>query len=663
MGRLLLFIFLLGLLSTPAVAVEFDEHVGRLPLGHHLQVFEDPSGKADITEVSALPDERFTANERPVLNAGYSRSAFWLRLDLTYRPEVADSARRWLLELAYPPLDDIQLFVPADEGGYRLAWRTGDTHPFDSRQFRQADYLFALDLQPAQPQRVYLRVQSQGSVQVPLTLWTENAYLEQQPGRIYVLGLIYGVLLVMLVYNLFVYLSIRDISYLYYIAYIAAFGLYQVSVNGAGVQYFWPDNPHWANLATPLLIGAAGLFGCQFTRSFLQTDRHSPWIDRLLILMMAMAAVVMALAVWVDYSLSLRAATLLALLFTLVVFAAGIAAWVRGMRMARYFVIAWSALLVGGQINTLMVLGYLPHSFFTMYASQIGSAIEVALLSLALADRINTLRDERTAILEATGAELASLNRQLAESNRLKDEFLSTVSHELRTPMMGVTGALQLLPEADSAEEREQFQGIAEGSAATMLGMIDDLLLLCELRANRASPRPTVFSLRALGDGLRQRFEGLAQAKGLILRVECDARLDETLVGDEERIRQCLTRLLDNAIKFTDHGGVTLRLVCLAEQGEALSVRLEVIDSGIGFAAAEGDGLVYEHFRQLDGSLTRRHGGLGIGLAISSLLARVLGGQLEHRSSPGAGSCFALSLSLPRSAVACGAERCNERVA
>lgn len=641
----LLFLFL-GLLPALAGAVELDERTERLALGEHLAVFEDASGTADIEQVRGAFADRFQPHDRAVLNAGYSRSAYWLRLDLLYRPGTDVTARRWLLELAYPPLDDIQLFVPDGQGGYRLAWRTGDTHPFSDRQFLQGDYLFALDLQPGVPQQVYLRLQSQGSVQAPLTLWSQDAYLEYQPKRIYVLGLIYGVLLVMLVYNLFVYLGIRDASYLYYIAYIATFGLYQVSVNGAGVQFLWPDHPLWANLATPLLIGAAGLFGCQFTRSFLQTARHSPWIDRLLLLMMGMAGLVMALALWADYSLSLRMATLLALLFTLVVFAAGIAAWASGMRVARYFVIAWSALLLGGQINTLMVLGYLPHTFLTMYASQIGSAIEVALLSLALADRINALRDERTTILEASGAELARLNGQLAESNRLKDEFLATVSHELRTPMMGVSGALQLLPDAESAEERTQFHGLAERSARAMLRMVDDLLLLCELRAGRVAARPAPLRLGDIAERLRRQYELQAQAKGLVLRVECAPGLERPLLGDEERILQCLSRLLDNAIKFTDGGGVTLRMSAAPEADGVLPVRLEVIDSGIGFSAPEG-GLVYEHFRQLDGSMTRRHGGLGIGLAICSHLAQVLGGALGHHSSPGAGSCFGLQLRLP----------------
>lgn len=446
---------ILFLIALPCLAgaVSFNEQVERLPLGQSIDVFEDVRGSADINDITSRAiDSSFRRHDKDVLNAGYSRSVFWLRLDLDYRPVASSDPRTWLLELAYPPLDKLDLYLPDGQGGYRLAQRTGDTLPFASRPIRQNNYLFELGLEPNKPQRVYLRLESQGSIQAPLTLWSPKAYLEEQPERIYVLGIIYGVLLVMLIYNLFIFLSVRDTSYLYYILYIASFGLYQVSVNGAGIEYFWPDSPWWANAATPFLIGSAALFGCQFARSFLHTRDHSVWVDRGLLALMAVGALVMLMALTMSYAVALRLATYLALAFTGLIFAAGILAWLRGMRVARYFIIAWTAFLLGGIVNTLMVLGYLPNMFLTMYASQIGSALEVGLLSLALADRINAMKEERARILQESSRKLEALNQELANSNRLKDEFLATVTHELRTPMSGVIGSLEA--DADGADGR-----------------------------------------------------------------------------------------------------------------------------------------------------------------------------------------------------------------
>jgi len=367
-------------------------------------------------------------------------------------------------------------------------------------------------------------------------------------------------------------------------------------------------------------------------------------MDRLLRLIIGFSVVVMVLALTTDYGLSLRLATALALLFTLAVFAAGILAWLRGMRVARYFIIAWSALLIGGQINTLMVLGYLPHNFLTMYASQLGAALEVVLLSMALADRINALKDERATILEDARAELEQLNRELAESNRLKDEFLSNISHELRTPMMGVMGALELLPASDTPEELQQYQHIATGSARDMMRLVNNILALSELRAGKLRPEDYRFSLSETAARLQQQFAAQAYDKGLAFDLVLDDKLPDFVYGDREKLEQSICHLLDNAIKFTSRGTVTLRFAGVVELRE-LQLNIEVIDSGIGFSAAD-QAFLYHQFRQVDGSMTRRYGGLGIGLAISRGLIEVLGGQLDQHSRPGLGSRFCIRVRL-----------------
>jgi len=638
-------IFLLSLLPGLASALDFDESTRNLPLGRVMQVYEDVQGTASPEQIAGELAAQFRQHQGDVLNAGYSTSVFWIKIDLRYRPVLDRGPHTWLLELAYPPLDHVALYLPDSDGVPRLVRSTGDALPYASRQIKQNNFLFEVPFAPGQAQTLYLRLHSQGSVQAPLSLWSADAYLEAQPSRLYVLGLIYGVLLGMLIYNLFIFLSVRDRSYLYYIFYIASFGLYQVSVNGAGVEYFWPDNPWWANAATPFFIGAAGFFGCLFSRSFLQTARHARWLDRLLIGLMVYGLVVMLLSLATHYALALRLATALALCFTVVIFTAGIVTWLHGLRLARYFIIAWSAFLLGGIVNTLMVLGYLPNVFITMYASQIGSALEVGLLSLALADRINTMREQQANTLLEAGQKLEALNQQLAHSNRLKDEFLATVTHELRTPMNGVIGSLELMQTVSMDAELTQFQQTAANSARDMMRMVDDMLILTELQAGRLYPRHEPFSLQALLDGLQMQFTGQAQEKGLALSVERAAGLPDKLSGDAKKLALCLGCLLDNAIKFTRHGAVSLRVEAVTQTDEAFELVFKVTDSGIGFTPRD-EATLYQRFYQVDGSMTREYGGLGIGLAICRQLTELLSGQLYHQSEPGRGSCFELRLRL-----------------
>ncbi|MCJ7956275.1 MAG: ATP-binding protein [Pseudomonas sp.] len=643
--RYLLILLLCGL-PMLAGAVEFNQSTRSLPLGRVMQVLEDPTDALTIVQVSSPAyAAQFKTHDQATLNAGYSRSVFWLKVDLHYTATDPRAPRTWFLELAYPPLNRLDLYQNDGTGGYRLTTRTGSALPFSSREVRQSNYLFKLNFVPDQQQTVYLRLQSEGSIQAPLTLWAGTAYLEEQPLRLYVLGAIYGVLLGMLVYNLFIYLSVRDTSYLYYILYIASFGLYQLSVDGVAVEYFWPNNPWWSNAAVPFLIGSAALFGSLFARSFLHTAQHSRWLDRILLALATCGAVVMVLALLTSYAVALRLATGLALVFTVTIFVAAIKAWYCGQRMARYFIIAWSAFLLGGVVNTMMVLGYLPNMFLTMYASQLGSAIEVALLSLALADRINGMREQQAQILFDASQKLEVLNQQLARSNRLKDEFLATLTHELRTPMNGVIGSLELMQTVPLDDDLAQYQQTAAGSARDMMRMVNGILTLTELQAGRLTAQPQVFSLRGALDTLRQQFSTGAQNKGLAFSIDVADELPDRVIGDADKLIQCLDCLLDNAFKFTHEGAVRLRVVGVPQNDGSLRLSFIVTDSGIGFAFLD-EATLYQRFFQLDGSTTREYGGLGIGLAICRQLIELLGGRLTHHSEPRKGSRFQLEVTV-----------------
>jgi signal transduction histidine kinase/CheY-like chemotaxis protein len=377
----------------------------------------------------------------------------------------------------------------------------------------------------------------------------------------------------------------------------------------------------------------------------LHTADFSRWMDRALKLLMVSGLVLIGLTLSIGYALPLHLAPYLALLFTVLCFSAGVMAWWRGLRQARYFLLAWSAFLLGALVYTLMSMGVLPSMFITLHASQIGAAMEVALLSLALADRINVMKEEREQILQDASAKLSALNDQLATSNRLKDEFLATITHELRTPMNGVIGALELMNTVPLESEQAQYQSIAALSARDMLQMVNDILMLTELQAGKLQAECAPFSLQELLASLRQRFAARAAEKGLDFILALDPHLPVSVQGDAGKLGQCLGYLLDNAIKFTASGHVSLHLDVGASSAQQVQLQFRVSDSGVGFQTA-GDDQLYQHFQQLDGSLTREYGGLGIGLAICRQLLALLGGRLSHTSTLGRGSEFHLDLSL-----------------
>eukprot|EP01031_Cornospumella_fuschlensis_P045060 gene45060-55120_t len=298
-----------------------------------------------------------------------------------------------------------------------------------------------------------------------------------------------------------------------------------------------------------------------------------------------------------------------------------------------------------------MVLGYLPNVFLTMYASQIGSALEVGLLSLALADRINAMKEERTRILQEAGRKLETLNQELANSNRLKDEFLATVTHELRTPMNGVIGMTGLLLDTRLEDLQRRYAETIQNSAEHLLMVLNDILDFSKLEAGAVELERVPFEMEKELGTIVELFAPKAASKGVELVVSLPAEMPRIMVGDPGRVRQVLFNLVGNAVKFTDKGWIQLD-VTLEPLGQRRGwlMQCAVLDTGIGLDPAQVPHL-FERFTQADASIRRKYGGTGLGLAICRRLAEEMGGGIEagprDPTKPrGAGSRFTFSAKL-----------------
>jgi signal transduction histidine kinase/CheY-like chemotaxis protein/streptogramin lyase len=241
-------------------------------------------------------------------------------------------------------------------------------------------------------------------------------------------------------------------------------------------------------------------------------------------------------------------------------------------------------------------------------------------------------------------SEIRTLLEKAEEANRLKSEFLANMSHEIRTPMNGVLGMLQLMGKTPLNEEQQTYVHVARSSAESLLGLLNEVLDLSKAESGHIEVEHVPFQPREILNQVLALMEGMAQSKGILLTGTCDANVPEQILGDPMRLRQVLTNLTNNAVKFTDSGFVRIEVHC-----REAHVNFSVEDSGIGIAADKLD-LIFEAFRQADGSTTRRFGGTGLGLAISKRLVEIMGGDLAVESTLGLGSrfYFALPLATPR---------------
>jgi diguanylate cyclase (GGDEF)-like protein len=358
----------------------------------HVEVLEDAAGTLTQAQVAAAPATAFhpAAAHGADINFGYSASAYWLRFTLAPRLGAASD---WLLEIDYPTLDDVQVFAGAQ------SWHTGDLLPFAARPQHHRNFVFPVRLAADAPTTVYVRVASAGSLTVPLRLWAPATFSHASHDTYAALAIYYGMLLALMLYNLLLFVSVRDSNFLTYVLFVAGMAVGQLSANGLGNEFLWPAWPAWGNVAFPVGFAATGLFGALFTRGFLNTAVNAPRLDKLVLALAGLFAVCIGTTL-VAYRTGAILTSLTGAIFSAVAVAAGVRCLQRGQAGARYFLLAWSLLLVGVAVLGTRNLGWLPTNFVTSHAMQIGSALEMLLLSFALADRINSLRREKDRALD-----------------------------------------------------------------------------------------------------------------------------------------------------------------------------------------------------------------------------------------------------------------------
>jgi len=376
----------------------------------HIDLLEDPDGTLSIDDVTR---STFTPGTLAAANVGFTSSVWWARVTLR---NASPRERELFLRQTYPLIDYLDVYEQAGPQQWRIH-RTGDRRPFGARDIAHRDLIFPLHVPAHAEHVVYLRYQSQGPIDISLSLYSSPELLESLSREQLAYGIYYGCVVMLLVWSSLVFIAVRDKAFLAYFAYVATFGLYMLIHNGLAYQYLWPDSPRWGNTSLVALINIALFAGLQFSRMILRAKEVTPRLDLAARGLQAIAVTLLLASPFVPYATVIVPIALLVLIGVVFMLLLGVVAMLVGSRPARFYVIAWSSFLCGSAVFLLKTFGVLPHTFLTQNGWQIGSLLEMILLSMTLSTRMNELQHQsRTDPLTLLG------NRRLFD-DKLPEEF------------------------------------------------------------------------------------------------------------------------------------------------------------------------------------------------------------------------------------------------
>lgn len=673
----------------------------RYTLGAGVEFLEDATARIGFGDVlQGQYQQRFQPIRGAYPNFSYTSSAFWLRFRIIPTFDHPDpNADKWLLAAYYPSLEYVDYYVLVSSNTVTpralSVTKSGARVALVAKPFQHRYHLAVLPAwRRGDTVQVYVRVVSRMTAAVPLELVSEREFLATDRMEMTLVWLYFGLVLGMMCYNGFLCIALRDRAYLFYVCYVVCYAAFIfVSVNALVFQYlpalgqFVPSLVTWTNLL-------GNVCALLFARVFLRLAEFAPRLQRVVYAVIALHIVAFASQWFVPIHAMHRALNLIAVVVIAVMVASGIVAARKRFRPARFFLAAWTAFLLGGLTFVLSNLGIIPKTPFIQHGIQLGSAIEMLLLSLALADRIALIRREReearalasqTLVARRHADELKSVNAELEEKNQelnrqqsilyeqaieleavqselwrqhdqtvqamrraeeseeLKNEFLGNLNHEIRTPLTAIRGFSEVLRLQAASEEARSYVERIITASDHLMNLFGDLLQLSKMFAGRLECSFDEVQPRLECQTALDFFAHEMEQKKLDVSLRVADHAPMLIVQDAAKFRQVLIHLVSNAVKFTTHGGVTVSLVPIDAAQPEHGVIIEVADTGVGIAPDKLH-VIFEAFRQQDGSTTRTYGGLGIGLTICRSYVQAMGGTIEVASILGEGATFTVRL-------------------
>ncbi|MBM7603929.1 diguanylate cyclase (GGDEF)-like protein [Metabacillus crassostreae] len=335
--------------------------------------------------------DKFLPISKVDIDGDIANSTYWIKINIL---NTSDSPKDILLELKKPHLSLVSLYSVSLQK-LELKETIGYSIPFNERSIRHRNLIFPLELQPSEKASTYyLKIKTDSFFQAPITIWDPVVFSIENSNAQMMYGLFYGTMIGLILYNSFLFFSLREKTYFYYILFITGFTTMQSIWDGYAFQWLWGDYPWWALRSNSFFILWTALFALQFAKHFLQLKSKAPILYKMVNIFNTVCAIALILPFTLSISISTMTSTLIATIFVLFIILIAIKVRLK-TREAKFFIAAWVFLLIGVLLNILAAYKLVPLTPITLFAPKIGSLVEVLVLSLGLADRIKRITLEK----------------------------------------------------------------------------------------------------------------------------------------------------------------------------------------------------------------------------------------------------------------------------
>ena len=629
--KLCLYLTIISVLQTPIVfadVIDVNTKFTGKNIGKQTHYLVDSSLKLTYEEAKQLAKkEKYARSSSDSKGFGVGRNSLWMFFDI----KTSDDAMRTLYLVSQIPLYEAILFYEKD--GELVEKKSGFKHPHSRWDISHNRVVFSIDLPPTGSERRYfIRIETDGVLAFDWVMGNFSETNRIMTREKFMLGAFLGLIAIMVCYNLFLFLSIREISYLYYVLYLVCFFMLTFGVDGLSFEYLWPESVEWNLRSFTFFAALSSIFSTLFAWSFLKLSKLSKLVNWSALVLIGVCTIHWVLCIFLSIDSNNERGNILGAIQLLSLVFFGAYSLANGQKQARFFLLAIIFLSTASTCYILSNLNVIESSIFSKYGLHIGASLEILFFSLALADRINIEKQKK---LRAQKEAISAMQK----SEKIKDEIIANTSHELLTPLTGITGISESLIEGALGQLDNNIVDnlkIIMSSSKRLTTQVHDILDLSKIKNNKVSINRKEILLNQIINDCIALLSPLVKNSGV--RMVNDLRSNIIVFADHDRMYQIFNNLIGNAIKFTRKGEIRISAVLCDEH-----VEIKISDTGIGIDSTNLE-RIFEAFEQADGSISRSFGGSGLGLATTKKLIELQNGKIWVHSEVGRGSEFIFTL-------------------